>query len=202
MAPAHQRLDAGHAPGGEWRSSAGRARPSSLRSRAWRSPASSARRSPGDHVQVARVEAGAVAALLLGPVHRDVGVGQQRGRVLPVARERADADARRQHELVVADREGGLEGADELAGDVGSRWPSPPNSSTSTTNSSPPRRARRSLTRTDGQQPARRVLQHAVAHAVAQRVVHVLEPVDVHEQERDRPAVALGPRDGVARGSR
>ena len=45
-------------------------------------------------------------------------------------------------------------------------------------------------------------LQRLVAQLMAERVVEVLEPVEIHEQQRDRPAVAVGARERARSGSR
>ena len=54
-------------------------------------------------------------------------------------------------------------------------------------NSSPPSRATRSLSRAGAQAPRRRLLQHRIAHGVPERVVDVLEMVEIDAQHR-RPS--------------
>ena len=143
-------------------------------------------------VVLARVEQlGAVAAEVLGPVHRGVGVAQQRlGRVGRAARQR-DADAGGHEHLAFHERDrsrdrlgqpfghqlGGL-----LAGDVVAQ-----------DGELVAAEAGDDVGRAHGRaQPVGHRDQQAVAGGVAEAVVHHLEPVEVEEQHRDALVVALG----------
>ena len=91
--PAQQRLDAGDARWSPYRPWADSASQNSSRSSAWRSRASKTRRSTDSVLFWSDEEAEAVLALLLGAIHRHVGVLGQRRFVLAVLREDGDADA-------------------------------------------------------------------------------------------------------------
>ena len=134
---------------------------------------------------VVDLEAGAGA---LRRVHRDVGAAHQRVRVLAVLRVGGDADARADVDQVAFDRERLGQHLDDLA-----------------------RHELRPVDPLGGQQhgelvaaeprhgvapPLQRVVQaegdlaqQEVAHVVAERVVHVLEPVEVHGQHRELAGV-------------
>ena len=75
-------------------------------------------------------------------------------------------------------------------------------SSTITMNSSPPRRASRSVSRSAVGSAARHVLQQLVADPVTERVVDVLEAVEVDEQHADAAAAALAPARSPASAAR
>ena len=75
-------------------------------------------------------------------------------------------------------------------------------SSTITMNSSPPRRASRSVSRSASDERARHVLQQLVADPVAERVVDVLEAVEVDEQHADAAAAAPAPARSPASAAR
>ena len=66
-----------------------------------------------------RVELVVVAALLLGPVHRRVGVADERLGIVTVRRVHGDAHARRDEELAAVDPEGIVDRLADLPGDLG-----------------------------------------------------------------------------------
>ena len=65
-------------------------------------------------------------------------------------------------------------------------------------NSSPPRRATRSAGRVDALRRSADALEQDVAVVVAERVVDLLEAVEVHQQHADLAAAQLGGREGAA----
>ena len=139
----------------------------------------------------------AALAARLGAVHRQVGVAKQRlgAASVPVAIPMLAAD----EDLAPAELERRLERLeDPLRGAAPRRW-ARRTSSSSTANSSPPRRAtvsagpqrsRRCRSATETQQP--------VARRWPEAVVERLEAVEVAEQHGDGAAGSLGARDRVA----
>ena len=135
----------------------------------------------------------AVPAQLLRVVHRGVGVLQERLRIVAVLGVHGVAEARTHQHLVAVDREGAhhvvqdllrhavgaavalqvLEDDHELVAREAHEQVALPKRAAD---------------------PAREVLQELVAHAVAERVVHVLEVVEIQEKHRDAVPVALGAR--------
>ena len=151
-------------------------------------------------VERGAVEGEAVAAELLGAEQRDVGGAQQPFRVVGMVGVEACADAGAGGEHAPVDGEGLLQGRDDLL----RRAPRPASLdwtfSSSTVNSSPPRRASSRIWPAGGAQARGDALQHAVAEAVAEGVVDGLEVVDVHEQQRQALPVA-GARQRAGRGA-
>ncbi len=66
-------------------------------------------------------------------------------------------------------------------------------SGSSRTNSSPPIRARMSKGRISSRQMSGDVADHGVAHVVAKSIIDRLEHIDVEDQQRQRPVLALVP---------
>ena len=139
-------------------------------------------------VHLRRVELKVVLAQFLGAVHRDVGVLQQALRVLAVGGIGADADACGEMKFLCAEGERPGDGGEDFLRHLGAAH-----------------RLRHSLEQhhelvpaeaADGiafaqasAQPFRDFLEHAVAGFVAERVVDVLEAVEVDEQDRQLHAV-------------
>ncbi len=141
-------------------------------------------------VVFARVEQlGAVAAQLLGAVHRRVGVAQQRlGRVGAAARQR-DADARGHEHLAFHERDRprdrlGEPLRDELDGLLAGHVVAEDRELVAA-------EAGDDVVRAHGRaQPVGHGHEQAVAGRVTEAVVHHLEAVEVEEQHRDALAVA------------
>ena len=143
-------------------------------------------------------------AALLRAVHRDVRVAQQALRVAICAAREHDADARG-HDVLACPRGGTARSSACWTRSATRTAPSSEaRSSQSTTNSSPPKRAsvnssspKRatvSLARRAACSRSATDSQELVAGAVPERVVDVLEPVEIEEQQRGERAVALGAR--------
>ena len=130
---------------------------------------------------VEQLDAGAA---VLGAVHRDVGAPQQRRAVVAVVGDHGDADARgRVAEDPVELHRRGERALDRGGRRLGVRRRRVPGGSR-TTNSSPPSRA----TDAPGARPVDSrpptSSEQLVAGAVAERVVELLEVVEVHQQQR------------------
>ena len=131
----------------------------------------------------------AVAAPLLGPVLRGVGIGEERLGVVGAVEVRRDADARRDVEAPARDLERIAERVGNPLGDRDRFAPAV----------DPVEQQRELVAAEAGEQvlaahhaleAARDLREEQVADAVAERVVHDLEPVDVEVQHADRAAVA------------
>jgi hypothetical protein len=146
-------------------------------------------------LDVRRVAGEAVAALVLGAVHGDVGVLEQGLQILPVGRIDGDPDARREGQLPPVDLHRLLDEAQQLGSDVADEGrilevidqhhelvPAQPRDQIGGAHA-----ARQSLANP---------LQHLVAGVVAEGVVDVLEPVEVDEDDRQMAVVPLGPHHG------
>ena len=143
-----------------------------------------------------------VAAALLGDVAGGVGGGEHLGHVAAVGgdRHQADRDADLEDPLLPAEAvlaDGGAQALAELAGVLRVA------SSSSTPNSSPPRRARVSVLRTSDLQQRRHLLEHLVAGEVAAGVVDHLELVEVEVEEGvlalSSPGACRGSAGGASR---
>ena len=146
-------------------------------------------------------EVAAAARLLLRRVHRRVRVHLERHRVVRVVGIHADADARPDEDLLAEDVERAPRapragGARARRG----RGPRPPGSTRSTQNSSPPMRATRSPSSTAAARRRPTCAQQRVAARVPEGVVHPLEAVEVHEEERDALRLPRAAWDTAARG--
>jgi hypothetical protein len=139
-------------------------------------------RAPGGEVHLGREEAIGVAARGLGPVHREIGVLQERPHGLAVGRKKRDADRGRDVHLLLVDDEGLGEGVAQAPGELG-RIVDP---------------AKRRLEDDElvGAEPGDAVglaqapgetaghgAQQAVAEAVAEGLVDALEAVEIDDQD-------------------
>ena len=123
---------------------------------------------------------------LLGRVHRDVGAPQQRVRIVPVAREAGDSDAHPHLERHLVDANGLLDARDQLVGDllelirvagVLARQ----------NRELVAAEARDQTARADDlPQPRSEIAQQLVAEVVAERVVDLLEAVEVEQHHAER----------------
>ena len=188
MAPAHQRLDAGH--GAALQRDARLvvqeellALDAAAQARFHRQALE--RAALGD----AAVELVVVLARLLGAVHRGIRVLHERLLVLAVLRIEADADARGEEELALADHHRLHERGEHLArrdfrlrafAHLGEH-----------DHELVAAQARHHVARAQRvAQPPRRLIQHGVARLVAERVVDHLEAVEVDEHHGERALVA------------
>ena len=144
-------------------------------------------------VEVVAVEAEAVAALVLGAVKRQIGLHHHRLGTGGFGREQGDADARGDADLVALDAE---RHGQKLA-DPGGKFPGglrigDCRQQNGELVAAEPRH--QVLGPDRGLQPANDLLQQQVAHGVAERVVHILEVVDVEIEhgEGRRAAQARG----------
>src|SRR6266852_806290 len=143
-------------------------------------------------LQLGGKEAESVAAPFLGAVHGDVRSREQRLRVAAVGRISADPDAQRDVELLPVDLAELGHGREQLPGDLGQRG--------RVAQLLDQQHELVSAEARDDVALAHAVcqalggfLQHPVAELVAERVVDVLETVEVHEEERDGPRVTFRP---------
>ena len=148
-----------------------------------------------------RVELVVVAPLLLGPVHRRVGVADERFRVVTVRRIDGDADARRDEELAAVDPEGIVDRFADLPGDLGRVF-----------FGGDARDEERELVAAEARDRVALadvlldalgdLAEQLVADGVAQRVVDDLEAVEVEEEHGEPLVVAVrlghGERQAVA----
>ena len=151
-------------------------------------------------VHLRGVEGEGVAAVLLGVVHRRIGVAQQVDDVLRVARAEGDADAGGQEHLVLAQLERARDLGEQRTRQLRDRAAvvgigrQPVDEQRELVPRQAPdhgvlgQRARQAL---------RQHLQHAVAGAVAEGVVDLLEAVHVQVQRRHHLAAAQAARDGL-----
>ena len=141
-------------------------------------------------------EAESVAAVLLGAIEREVGVLEQRVGGLTVERADGDADAGRGRHLVAVDMIGLAErGADasrkphgvfrrsEVLGDDGELV------------------AAKTADQVDVAhallEPCRDLLEQCIAGGMAERIVHVLEAVEIEPEHGHQLTMPLGPRHGA-----
>ena len=143
-------------------------------------------------LQLGGVEAESVAAPVLGAVHGDVRSRQQRLRVAAVGRIGADPDAQRDVELLPVDLAQLGHGCEQLSRDLGQRGRVAQLFDQQHEFVSAEARDDVALAHAVCQALGG-FLQHPVAELVAERVVDVLETVQVHEEERHRPRVTLRP---------
>ena len=190
MLPAQEGLDGGHPPRGQVEDRLVVQAQLSL-GQGLAQPALQGQALQGGGVHVGSVELVAVAALLLGAVHRGVGVLHQRLRVPAVLRVEADADAGRHEQLLVLLQEGLAQRVEHLVrhlgrvhrrGDVGQQQRE--------LVAAQPRH--RVAFPQAAAQPLRHVGDQAVAHGVAQGIVDDLEAVEVQEQHGQALAVTVG----------
>ena len=142
----------------------------------------------GALVDLGGEELEAVAAGLLGSIHGGIGGAQQRFDVLAVGREKRDADARADEELVAADIDRGAQPLDQLlryeCRVLGAHHVGEHDGELVAGN------ARHGIAGAHaGLQAARRLLQQLIAAGMAERVVHQLEFVEIHEQHAELRAV-------------
>ena len=148
----------------------------------------------------ARIHAGleeaiGAAAVRLGAVQREVGVLQQLVRIVAVLRRQRDADRDADHDLMVVDLVRRRDHLDEAAG-KGSRrgFLGAPDLDHGELVAAEPRHG---VARADGGlQPAADFLEQRIADGMAERVVDVLEVIEIEAQHRElvarlRPAQSL-----------
>ena len=141
-------------------------------------------------VRVGLEHLGPCAALLLGAVHRGVGVAQQRlGRLELAARER-DPDARGHEHLTLGERDRLRDRRRSSGWRAPARRLSSGTAVQSTVNSSPPKRATVSFGRIAARSRSASATSSRSPDGVPEAVVHDLEVVEVEEQDRDRDARA------------
>ena len=169
-----------------------------------RMSASSARRSSSLLVHLGREEAVGRPAFLLGAIQRDIGLLQQDSRIgirqHDVGRvPHRDADADTDGDLSC--RPGRTSAPARRSGAVpAARCRASCRAPTCTmANSSPPSRASVSVSRTQARSLAGHVDQQPVAGGVAQRVVHLLEAVEIEVEHGQRRALAPRPVPAPAR---
>ena len=189
--PAHERLDPGHAA----------VLDRDLRLvvqdelvRLERMPQLAEALQPVGRVGIARRVVDAHARVLaLGLVHRDVRALDERGDVGPVVRAERDADARAELDRDAADDERALERAGEPQRELDGRAAvGQPAQQHRELVAAEPRERVAAPQR--AAQPFGDVAQEPVAVVVAERVVDLLEPVEVDQQQADRPAAHPHPR--------
>mmetsp|Transcript_6670 Transcript_6670/g.27828 ORF Transcript_6670/g.27828 Transcript_6670/m.27828 type:complete len:521 (-) Transcript_6670:2987-4549(-) len=140
-------------------------------------------------------EAVGVAAVLLGPVHGRVGAFAQRVEIVAIGREHRDAHRRRDGQLMLLDLIGRTGQGHQLgremggAGDVGLRQHQHELVAAHAGD--------RVLLAHGAAQPCRELHEQRVTDAVTQRVVDVLEMVQVQEQHRQRLGAAVCDVDGL-----
>ncbi len=167
MVPAQQRLDAVDAAGAQVE--LGLVVQRHLARARWRGAGRSrgVRRSSEMAVERFVEELEVVLALLLRVVHRGIGVLEQQVVVGAVGRVERRADAGGDPAFVAHQLEGLQRGRQQLARDGGRPGPHRLTSCSSTTNSSPPRRATASLARSASRNAPRDLLEQVVARARA-----------------------------------
>ena len=140
-----------------------------------------------------RLDAGARA---LGVVHRDVGALDERVHVGAVLRAVGDADARVEHRHDAVERERAgqrvLQAPGQLGRQAAVRDPAQEHRELVAAEARQRVAAAHHLAQADGD-----LLEQAVARVVPERVVDLLEAVEVDQQQRGRLAAALGGRQRV-----
>ena len=142
-------------------------------------------------VELLGIELEVVLAFFLGLVHRDIGVLRQRLLVQAVVRIGADADAGGDAKLLADQREGLGDRRREFSARRSRHTFPRPARGSSTTNSSPPRRATVSLSRRQVLSRLGDLLQQLIAGFMSQRVVDLLEAVEIEERHRQLSVVTL-----------
>ena len=138
-----------------------------------------------------RIETMGIASLRFRAVHRAVGVAKQLAGVRAVARIRAYADACGDEELPTCCRERISEVLQQIVGDERQRRPLRDfDDGDELVTAEPGQRVviAKGLT-----EPLRHLLQHVVAHLVTERVVDLLEIIDVDEHQARELSVAPSP---------
>ena len=150
----------------------------------------------GAQVHVGRKKLGIVASAVLGVVHRQVGILDQGFRVLPVGRVKADADTGRHVQSVAGDVMRFGQRGDDLVGafcrvnglsDFGQH-------DDEFIAANPAHGVRVAHA---GDQALRHRLQQQVAGAVPERIIDVLEMVQIEKQHRQVGPAAAGEHDGL-----
>ena len=148
------------------------------------------------HVHVLREELVIVAPFFLGVVHRGIGILDQRFRILGVGRVHADADAGRHMQLVFANRMWHRQRSQYLVGGQGSvfhmlvrRYQDYEFVATLP--------AHRIGTAHAVRQAPRNRLQQLVAGRMSERIVDVLEIVQIQKQHRERRSAPFRQSDGL-----
>ena len=140
-----------------------------------------------------------VLALALGHVQRDVGAAQQFVGGLRPRRQDRDADARVDEQLLTAPDERGLQDGQQPPSDVGRRRD--PGRDGRILDKDSELVAAHPRDRVPGAEGRAQALgdadQDGVALAVPQAVVDRLEVVEIDEEDRQRPRIALVERQGV-----
>ena len=135
-------------------------------------------------------------SLFLGVVQGDVGVAQELALRLSGDADR-DPAARRQKDLLAVEQDRVLQRGRDPGRSTSRAVAASGVSSRSSANSSPPSRAAVSPARMHAVQAPGDLHEHLVAGHVAERVVDVLEVVEIEQQDGARPAVPLAARLGV-----
>ena len=152
----------------------------------------------GGGVHLRRVEREGVAAVLLGVVHRRVGVADQVDDVLRIARAEGDADARGEEHLVLLQLEGAADLGEHAARQlrhgaavvrVGRQVVDEHRELVAG------EAADHGVLRQRARQPLGEDLEHAIAGRVAEGVVDLLEAIHVEIQQRQRGLAAQRARD-------
>ena len=155
------------------------------------------RQSPQRVLVASRLVDRDAAVIPLRVVHRDVRVIHQRPRVVGVRRIQRDAEAGVDVDGDVAEDERRIERRLMRAA-TSRRHACSVGAVNMTANSSPPRRATVSLSRSVLLEAAADLDQQLIAEVMAERVVDLLEAIDVHHDHADRGAAAsLRAGDGV-----
>ena len=148
----------------------------------------------GIHVDV--VDAGAVAALILGPIERHVGVTHDVGRVADILADHRDADGGADHDRLVVDGVGRAERRDQSIGDhlqrcrVASRRSDDAEFIAANAGD-------KVVAAQRAGQPLRDGADELVADRMAERVIDVLEVVEVDVENGGRRATAAYLLDGL-----
>ena len=148
------------------------------------------------HVHLRRIKLEGVAALLLGPVHRDIGVFEQCLHIPAIIRESTDADAGRHVVFAAREREAGSQRLNQFARQAANKHRighifNQHHKLVATESRHRVGRAQLSL------QARRHFAQQNITGLMAQRVVDDLETVEVDEQYGQPAATALRQRQRV-----
>ena len=132
-------------------------------------------------------EAIVAAAVGFGLVERKIGVGDQLVDIVAVVRRDGDAGAAAEMQDVIVDLERLRQPLQHRVDEFADRRRGSPQSGRITTNSSPPEPADRAAVAGDFRQAMADLDQQLVAGRVTERVVDVLEAVEVEQRDRVRP---------------